>query len=108
MTHSVVQHWSECLDALKDYDTVGPFYLHPIPQLPEHSQGMFYAGNFWWANNHYLRSLNAPLNDHRHNAEGWLFIQSVNRAYDIKNLRSEPLTFEDNWMNGECKICNPT
>lgn len=89
MAYHVIGRWEECLELLKDYDTVGTEIRLPPKHAPKH-----YAGNFWWARGEYLARLPVPLPHHpeprrkwpsvRHGAETWLLdtIEDV-RAYSF-------------------------
>lgn len=100
MTHMTITHWSECVNLLNTYDTVGAFYVKS-----DFSHNPFYAGNFWWAKNEYLRTLGNPPNNNRWEAETWLLKDQTN-AYDIKNQSSKPIQIYNGWLNNECGVCN--
>lgn len=71
MTYDNVARWRECVEALKTHDAVGAYWLRS--DEPEHREhDFFFAGNFWWANNRYIRSLPPVRNDTRYRAEAWI------------------------------------
>lgn len=74
MLYWLVERWEECVDKLKDNDTVGISRVNtPYPH---------YQGNFWWAKADYLlklgniKDIEIPPNEinmtERHQAEFWL------------------------------------
>lgn len=86
--------WRDCLNLLEQgNDTVG-CYLVKRTDLSEHvNHDYFYAGNFWWANLNYIRTLNYPLNDHRYNAEGWIGLNMNKKMFsfqqEMPNIKDE-------------------
>jgi hypothetical protein len=100
LTHATVDHWKECLSILRNYDTVGPLYVVQKPYTKP-----FYAGNFWWAKNEYIRKLSFPPNTNRWEAESWLYTNGMS-GYDIKNGNNEPFVIYDGWLNTSCKLCD--
>lgn len=71
MTADTVVRWKECVNALDSHDAAGPFWLQS--REPEHrDHKFFFAGNFWWANAHYLRDLPELNYETRFQAEGWI------------------------------------
>jgi hypothetical protein len=65
MLHFVVNKYNDCIEFLKDFDTVGcNFTETPFKH---------YSGNFWWAKSNYINRLSKiPLNYLKHDAEFWL------------------------------------
>ena len=71
MTYDTVVRWQECVNALDTHDVAGPFWLKS--DQPEHKEhDFFFAGNFWWANLSYVRTLPELKNETRFQAEGWI------------------------------------
>jgi hypothetical protein len=83
MTHSLLGQWRNCVELLKEYDTVGCHWLTPADSSDRFGdvRTPYYAGNFWWATASYLRRL-PPLGPERSDAEGWIGLGSP-RAYDL-------------------------
>jgi hypothetical protein len=76
MIHFNVLKWEECIEALKDHDTAGCFWIPSAPNSPEHSgHNGFYGGTFWWTTLKFIRTLPEPMLDHRWRAEGWIGIR---------------------------------
>lgn len=73
MTYHLVGHWQHCLELLADYDAVGCHWKEPE---------RYFAGNFWWANASYLRTLPPVAMGHRADAEAWIG-RGNPRAYDM-------------------------
>jgi hypothetical protein len=49
LEYYVIDKWRECIDKLKEYDSVGvKLRMKPFPH---------YSGNFWWANADYVATL---------------------------------------------------
>jgi hypothetical protein len=49
LEYYVIDKWRECIDKLKEYDSVGvKLRMKPYPH---------YSGNFWWANADYVATL---------------------------------------------------
>jgi hypothetical protein len=81
MLYFLVDKSSKCLELLDKYDTVGCNY-NVSPIVPKH-----YSGNFWWANDNYIKLLKKiPDGSFRHAAEWWLLStsNSVN-SFSIHN-----------------------
>lgn len=95
MTYDTVTRWRECVDALRTVDAAGAYWLQS--DQPEHEEHKhFFAGNFWWATTNYLRTLPAPKNEHRFQAEGWVGLSEPR----VHNMR-EGLSFWGNfWEPG--------
>lgn len=82
MTHDTVTRWRECVDALRNVDAAGPYWLRS--NMPEHSEhGFFFAGNFWWAKSSYIRGLDPVSVVDRYRAEGWVGLGNP----VVKNMR---------------------
>lgn len=79
MTRALVGGWEQCAAALASHDMVGCHWVRN-PEWPE--QGPFFAGNFWWAQASYLRTLAPPLNETRWQAETWASLGSP-RVHDM-------------------------
>jgi hypothetical protein len=80
MTRALTVNWEDCVSYLEHgYDVVGCHHVRS-PEWPE--QVPFFAGNFWWARASYLRTLEAPLNETRWQAETWVNLGSP-RVYDM-------------------------
>ncbi len=94
-----IEHYSQCIHNLEDYDTCGIFWS------PYHHH--HYQGNFWWANTDYLKTLpkltpetslkNNPLSEldknHgilRHDAELWVLRNKDVRYLDMYPLKVNP------------------
>jgi len=68
MESVILDQHERCLDVLKTHDTCGTGWTFAL--IGQHPH---YAGNFWWANSRYLRTLPAPstlLTSNRHNHVG--------------------------------------
>ncbi len=59
-----VHCWTDALDALRDHDTYGAFWIN--------KENRFYGGNEWWATPKYLKSLPVPPVHSRYDAEAWI------------------------------------
>lgn len=71
MTFDCVMRWQEAVNALDKNDVAGPYWLKSAePEHREHE--FFFAGNFWWANASYIRTLPEIKNENRYQAEGWI------------------------------------
>lgn len=56
MEEHVIKNWKTCVaDLDKGYEAVGINMVHPKKRPAQ--PGRYFAGNFWWANSNYLRTL---------------------------------------------------
>ena len=69
LEHFVITKHKNCIEALDEYDACGAEWI-------KHSDISLFAGNFWWANSNYIKSLENILVGHlpkeckeRHHAE---------------------------------------
>jgi hypothetical protein len=81
MEYFLIENYQNCLEKLKEYDTVGvDFYDKPMKH---------YSGNFWWANSSYVKTLPD-------------FETGLNSG-----LVNEPRWYCEFWLlNGNCSPCN--
>ena len=63
MEYFLIEDYKNCLKILESYDNCGIFFVNP-----NHNKSA-YAGNFWWATNKYLSTLNKCSKISRHRAE---------------------------------------
>lgn len=84
MMYFLLNKGEQCLEYLKDYDTVGIF-KHPTYDKPH------YSGNFWWARGSYLKKLfdNFVIDDDHLSPEMFLF--KANPKYF--NMHEMPLNY---------------
>ena len=78
MEYFLIEQYSNCLEKLKEHDTVGvDLYNKPMNH---------YSGNFWWANSNYINTLptfeeglkRGSVNDPRWYCEFWLLNSACN------------------------------
>ena len=82
MTHDTVTRWQECVQALRQVEAAGPYWLKSWE--PEHvDHDFFFAGNFWWARSDYVRTLDPVGVENRYQAEGWIGLKKPT----VKNMR---------------------
>jgi len=82
MLYFLVEKTEECVEKLKEYDTVGcNLYLH------SHECRSHYSGNFWWAKTSYLRTLPYLSMISRHEAELWMLMNHKCKCYSMHNSR---------------------
>jgi GR25 family glycosyltransferase involved in LPS biosynthesis len=80
MLYFLVEKTEECVEKLKEYDTVGcNLYLH------SHECRSHYSGNFWWAKTSYLRTLPYLSMISSHEAEIWLLMNHKCKWYSMHN-----------------------
>ena len=81
MLYFLVEKTEECVEKLKEYDTVGcNLYLYYPRGCRSH-----YSGNFWWAKTSYLRTLPYLSIISRHDAEWWVMSNHRNKSYCMHN-----------------------
>jgi hypothetical protein len=96
MIHDTVTRWRECVEALDNLDTAGPFWLKS--EREEHvDHKHFFAGNFWWARSDYVARLPALKNEHRFQAEGWIGLG----VPSVRIMREGLSTWGNFWGNDE-------
>ncbi len=78
MMHNLIDNWRLCVNDLAFYQAVGCHWL--TDQGSDQSQNYF-AGTFWWAHAHYLRTLPSILNRAQIRATG---IGSVESRYEAE------------------------
>lgn len=84
MTFDNVMRWRELVPQLMTNDVAGAFWIHS--DMPEHRHHRrFFAGNYWWANTAYLRTLPPIGTETRYQAEGWIGLGDKPRAYVIRD-----------------------
>jgi hypothetical protein len=93
MTHDVVIEWKSAFDCLRQHDAVGSWWHQPSE---ENGPVGYFAGNFWWANIKFLRTLPDPLMIHRYGAEGWL---GMNDAIHSCALRPGEFPKNTQWQD---------
>lgn len=69
MTFYNVYKWRECVRGLDDNDLAGCFWVDSIVY---NGNKNFFAGNFWWANLSFIKSLGRPKKNSRFDAESWV------------------------------------
>lgn len=91
LNHYMITKWRECSFLLKEYDVVGVADRHCI-----NSGRVITSGNFWWANNYYLRTLKDPIKseeychipswreDYRYAFERWITSNNPHLGYIIE------------------------
>jgi len=78
-----VELWKSCISKLEEgYDCVGTEYVK------EHKH---YAGNFWWVNNKYIRTLDKVNPTKRQESELWITHYGSANYYNFMNLNLENL-----------------
>lgn len=60
MEHFVIKQYKHCLSVLEDHDTCGCNLIG------------FYAGNFWWARSHYIKTLSPEIGEDYVAPELWI------------------------------------
>lgn len=84
MTYDNIIRWREIVPKLDSYDGAGAFWLQSSE--PEHREHrFFFAGNFWWANAHYIRKLPELKYDNRYQAEGWMGLTDNPNMYVLRH-----------------------
>ena len=56
LNHYMITEWKQCVNALQDYEISCVSDIHV-----ENSEHAITSGNFWWARNTYIRTLQPPL-----------------------------------------------
>lgn len=84
MEYYAIEKYSNCLDKLNEYDTVG------VKLLIENTSSIFhYSGNIWWANTSYIKKIKQLKNCERFNdrmyCELWLLDNNFHRAFSMFN-----------------------
>lgn len=97
MTYDTVIEWETCVGYLNaGYDAVGTCW-HPAGT--EFGDTPYFAGNFWWASNTFLRTLPPPLRAHRYGAEGWLGSGGFVNAKPLREGSFPPPNLSEDWIN---------
>jgi len=79
-----IGHWKECIDALKEGNVAGGFLIGIDGENPH------YQGNFFWANSHYIRTLQTIDQENIQNlARGEFWICSGKNS-NPKNIGYKP------------------
>jgi hypothetical protein len=81
MTYDVVTNWEQAVSLLADVDVVGSWWHFPSERMGPVG---YFAGNFWWARVDFLRTLPAPIMEHRFGAEGWLGLNDQVRHHAFR------------------------
>lgn len=82
MEYFLIEEYRKCLFFLHDYDTCGINLLFGKNETKgyKYDGGSGYAGNFWWARNSYLATLNPCSNKSRWHSE-YAFLLPKNSKY---------------------------
>lgn len=76
MSYFMIYKYLDCMDKLKEYNTVGCNYLEsPKPH---------FSGNFWWSNTKYIKNIDTNNLNQKHDAEWWI-LSDTKRFYSIHN-----------------------
>jgi hypothetical protein len=103
MEYFTIDKWKDCIEYLNEYTTVGIQMctvgpsIYPDGTIKEENPTIVYAGNFWWANAHYINTLNSKYIDDscRYAVEKWI---GDSKLSNPKNLYTHP-EFDKNPMN---------
>lgn len=103
MTYWCVIRWADCVEKLKECDTVGNHWIYPTINMPEHKFGNpMYAGTFYWCRAELMRTwMRVPLT-HRFESEGWIgykYVQKPWRLWDWTPYFPNSNHFADGWVN---------
>jgi len=79
MRYCLIDHFAQCLNLLRIYDTVGCNY-RPVEGNPQH-----YSGNYWWANARYIQKLPIAYLKDKYDPEFWL-LQRNPLYFNILNM----------------------
>jgi hypothetical protein len=80
MRHCLLDHFTNCLNLLRIYDTVGCNYRPITEGNPPH-----YSGNYWWANARYIQKLPIAYLKDKYDPEFWL-LKNNPLYFNILNL----------------------
>lgn len=98
-----VIRWQDCVEKLKEYETVGSHWIYPTISMPEHIYGNpMYGGNFYWARCELIRTWMRPTVEHRHAAEGWIgykYVQKPWKLWDWTPYFPNTNHFADKWVD---------
>jgi hypothetical protein len=81
MLYFLVEKKEECVEKLKEYDTVGCNHRNIDIHF---NYRPHYDGNFWWSKTSYLRTLPYLSMISRHDAEWWVMTNHKCKSYSIK------------------------
>lgn len=97
-----VIRWRDCIEKLKEVDTVGSHWIYPTLSMPEHVYGNpMYAGTFYWVKCELLRTWMCPPLNHRYESEGWIgykYVQKPWRLWDWTPYFPNTDHFADGWV----------
>lgn len=105
MTYWNVIRWKDCVDKLKEYETVGCHWIYPLLSMPEHTLGNpMYGGTFYWARCELMRTWMKPPLTHRHESEGWIgykYVEKPWKLWDWTPYFPNTGPFADGWIDNE-------
>lgn len=67
MLYFLIEKYKNCVENLKNNDTVGCDYYDRNDGIPKH-----FSGNFWWATSSYIKTLDVNQLNTRNDAEMWV------------------------------------
>jgi hypothetical protein len=96
-----IKNHEKCIRELDRYDVTGPrLRLFPVP---------YFAGNFWWANSSYIKTLQSPINKDRFNARIKWYTVDKFTAWRIRRIKNKiPVYTRWERSANEFWICNNT
>lgn len=83
MTYFNVLGWQKAVHELKRHQAVGCHWLEPKDLSVN---GYYFAGNFWWADLSFIRTLGMPLRGTRYDAEVWIGHKYEKEPFAIYDL----------------------
>jgi hypothetical protein len=57
LEYFTIDRWKDCIELLKDYDTVGTEWIDGTSLIGHYFDAPHYAGTMWWANSDYIKKL---------------------------------------------------
>lgn len=89
MEYFLIENHEECFNKLKEYATCGCNLVKKPLNKNSTKETFHYSGNFWWANNDYLKTL-TPLNinGHKLNSEFWIGAGKKGNPFCLHNSKT--------------------